>query len=149
MRNVIVVFVVLAIAGLAYYAGTQSRGEPDSPAAIPTIYPAGAQPGAASGSAPGVNPDAHFTHYRVGRANVKTILADGDLMWVGTSNGVIRYDTVDDKYQLFDTRSGLLANGIFHLSKLHGRLIAGTYGGGLSHMKEDGETWKTYNIPYL
>jgi len=147
MRNVIVVFVLLAIAGRAYYAGTQSRGEPDSSAAIPTNYPAGSQPGAAPALAPGVNPDAHFTHFRVGRANVKTILADGDLMWVGTSNGVIRYDTVNDKYQLFDTRSGLLAKGIFHLSKLHGRLIAGTYGGGLSHMNEDGETWKTYNIP--
>jgi ligand-binding sensor domain-containing protein len=68
-------------------------------------------------------------------------------MWVGTSGGVIRYDIEKDNYRLFDTRSGLLAKGIFHLSKLDGRLIAGTYGGGLSHMNEDGETWKTYNIP--
>jgi ligand-binding sensor domain-containing protein len=60
---------------------------------------------------------------------------------------VIRYDTASDNYKLYDNRTGLLANGIFHLSKLDGRLVAGTYGGGMSILDEQTETWKTYNIP--
>ncbi len=93
------------------------------------------------------DPNSHFTHFRVGQRNVKAILVDGDVTWVGTSGGIIRYDTQADSYTLFDTATGLLANGIFHLSKLDGRLAAGTYGGGLSILNDDGETWKTYNIP--
>ena len=86
------------------------------------------------------DPNSHFTHFRVGQRNVKAILVDGDVTWVGTSGGIIRYDTQADSYTLFDTATGLLANGIFHLSKLDGRLAAGTYGGGLSILNDDGET---------
>jgi len=140
---------IAAVVIAAYFFGLQ-RGAPQTGPAAPATLPSAQPPldaKSAAVAANGVNHDAHFTHFRVGRANVKTILPDGNNMWVGTSNGVIRYDIENDNYQLFDTRSGLLANGIFHLSKLDGRLVAGTYGGGLSHMNEDGETWKTYNIP--
>ena len=155
MKNVIFVLVAIAVGVAAYFLGVQKGSEPSgvadqSPDAELSGMPAGhPSPGSGVGQlAPGaVNPDAHFTHFRVGQNNVKTIVPDGNLMWVGTSGGVIRYDLEKDSYRLFDTRSGLLAKGIFHLSKLDGRLIAGTYGGGLSHMNEDGETWKTYNIP--
>jgi ligand-binding sensor domain-containing protein len=95
-----------------------------------------------------VDPDAKFTHFRVGDRNVKQILADGDTMWVGTSGGVIKYNTKTDDYKLYDNRSGLLANGIFHISKLDGRLVVGTYGGGMSILDEAGQNWKTYNIPH-
>lgn len=93
------------------------------------------------------DPDAKFTHFRVGQRNVKQILADGDLMWVGTSGGVIRYNIKTDDYKLFDLRSGLLANGIFHISKIDGRLVVGTYGGGMSIYDAANEKWDTYNIP--
>ena len=93
------------------------------------------------------DPDAKFTHFRVGQRNVKQIMADGDLMWVGTSGGVIRYDIKTDDYQLFDLRSGLLANGIFHISKIDGRLVVGTYGGGLSIYDAANQKWDNYNIP--
>ena len=66
--------------------------------------------GVNSGAAP-VDPDAKFTHFRVGERNVKRIFPDGDHIWVGTSGGVIRYNTKTDDYRLFDVRSGLLANG--------------------------------------
>jgi len=118
----------------------------------PHSLPAGHQVGSASdapaaaGSA-GADPNARFTHFRVGKRNVKAILPDGDIMWVGTSAGVIRYDLANDEYRLFDTRTGLLANGIFHLSRIQGRLVAGTYGGGLAILDEENETWKIYNIP--
>jgi ligand-binding sensor domain-containing protein len=101
----------------------------------------------AAESLAGPDPDAHFTHFRVGQRNVKTILADGDVTWVGTSGGVLRYDTKHDSYKLYDNSTGLLANGIFHLSKLNGKLVAGTYGGGLSILNAEDETWKNYNIP--
>ncbi len=94
------------------------------------------------------NKDTHFTHFRVGQRNIKNILPDGDIMWVGTSGGVIRYDTRNDAYRLFDNTSGLLAKGVFHLSKLDDRLVVGTYGGGMSIMKGDAEGWDTYNIPH-
>lgn len=93
------------------------------------------------------DPDARFTHFRVGQRNVKQIMADGDLMWVGTSGGVIRYNIRTDEYRLFDLRSGLLANGIFHLSKFGDRLVVGTYGGGMSIYDAEHDGWDTYNIP--
>jgi len=165
-RILLIVFLVAAVVGGAYYAGFRQAssdrlaargtddGEPPAAASAPPGLPPGhpatgvtpspAQP-ATSGTVV-VDPNAHFTHFRVGQRNVKALLTDGDLLWVGTSGGVIRYDTNTDAYRLFDTRTGLLANGIFHLSKLHGRLVVGTYGGGLAVMNDD-ESWKIYNIP--
>ena len=125
------IVVAAAVAIWAYFLAVQEN--------LPV--PDAAEPAA------GPDPDAHFTHFRVGERNVKVILADGDVMWVGTSGGVVRYDTKQDSYKLYDNRTGLLANGIFHLSKLDGKLVAGTYGGGLSILNEEDETWKTYNIP--
>ena len=65
----------------------------------------------------------------------------------GTSGGVIQYFPERDEYTLFDNRSGLLANGVFHLSKLNGRLAVGTYGGGLALMSNNDNSWSFYNIP--
>ncbi len=94
-----------------------------------------------------VNPDANFTHFRVGSRNVKTIHAEDDVVWVGTSGGVIRYDIRNDSYKLFDVKSGLLANGIFHISKYKDRILVGTYGGGMALLKDDGNGWDIYNVP--
>jgi len=150
------ILVAIVLVGIgAYYLGTQQAVAPEQrtndsaaasqPAAHPPVPAAGVPDAQGVVSAP--DPDAHFTHFRVGNRNVKSILADGTIIWVGTSGGVIRYDTANDSYKLYDNRTGLLANGIFHLSKLDGRLVAGTYGGGLSILNEENETWKTYNIP--
>jgi ligand-binding sensor domain-containing protein len=96
-----------------------------------------------------LSPDqsARFTHFRVGNKNVKSIHIDGKVVWVGTSGGVVRYDTRDDSYKFFDVKSGLLSNGIFHVSRINGKLTLGTYGGGLSQLEEASGKWKTYNIP--
>ena len=96
---------------------------------------------------PAADADSKFTHFRVGDRNVKQLLPDGNLMWVGTSGGVVRYDLTTDEYRLFDLRSGLLARGIFHLSLLDGRLVAGTYGGGMSIYDATSDSWRTYNVP--
>ena len=69
------------------------------------------------------DPNARFTHFRVGNKNVKSILADGKLLWVGTSGGVIRYDTGSEEFKLFDAKNGLLSNGIFHVGKVQGKVV--------------------------
>ena len=89
-----------------------------------------------------------FTHFRVGNKNVKSILADDNILWVGTSGGVVRYDIAKDDFKLFDVNNKtLLSNGIFHLSKLEQRLLIGTYGGGLTVYDPEKDYWKNYNIP--
>lgn len=94
-----------------------------------------------------VDPAAKFTHFRVGNKNVKSIYLDGKVVWVGTSGGVVRYDTRDDSFKLFDARNGLLSNGMFFVGKVKGQMAVGTYGGGLSLLDEKSGKWKTYNIP--
>ncbi|MBI2276410.1 MAG: regulator [Dechloromonas sp.] len=95
-----------------------------------------------------VDPAAKFTHFRVGNKNVKSIYLDGTVVWVGTSGGVVRYDTKDDSFKLFDARNGLLSNGMFFVGRVKGKIAVGTYGGGLSLLvDEKAGKWKTYNIP--
>jgi ligand-binding sensor domain-containing protein len=112
---------------------------------LPADHPSAAPP--QMGGKVGADPDQAFTHFRVGNKNVKRIFVDADTVWVGTSGGVVRYDTRSDEYKLLDVKSGLLSNGIFHISKLDGRIAVGTYGGGLSLLDAKGEGWETYNIP--
>lgn len=121
--------------------GTQTI--PSAPTA--SKHPVLAQGGA--GQDP-VDPTAKYTHFRVGNRNVKAMLADAKLVWVGTSGGIIRYDIGTDKYDLFDVNNGsLLSNGVFHISKHASRLFVGTYGGGLSVLDLNTQAWKNYNIP--
>jgi ligand-binding sensor domain-containing protein len=94
-----------------------------------------------------VDPAAKFTHFRVGNKNVKSIYIDGSIVWVGTSGGVVRYDTKDDSFKLFDARNGLLSNGMFFVGRVKGQIAVGTYGGGLSLLDDKSGKWKTYNIP--
>ena len=119
---------------------------------LPANHPPTAQPAQQGGEAVRegkvtVDPTQAFTHFRVGNKNVKAIHAEGKVMWVGTSSGVIRYDTTNDQFKLFDAKNGLLSNGIFHISKLQGRIAVGTYGGGLSLYDEKADKWETFNIP--
>ncbi|MEO5376538.1 MAG: hypothetical protein H7832_01940 [Magnetococcus sp. DMHC-6] len=90
-----------------------------------------------------------FVHFRVGNRNVKDMLADGRYVWVGTSGGVIRYDTQSDDYKLFDVRNGsLLANGVFHVGRLgQDKISVGTYGGGWSIYDQTADKWSSFNIP--
>ena len=101
------------------------------------------------GQVEGESSPAHrFAHFRVGNSNVKALLADGPILWVGTSGGVIRYDSRTEEHRLYDIRAGLLSNGIFHLSRLGDRLAVGTYGGGLSLLDEASGKWTHYNIQH-
>lgn len=132
----LVAVIVFGLAGTAFSATDQPVAAV-SPPALPAT-PAGAVPAG----------DPRFSHFRVGNKNVKAMLADDSIVWVGTSGGVIRYDTKTDDYRLFDVAGGsLLSNGVFHLSKLDQRIVAGTYGGGMSVFDPATEKWRNYNIP--
>lgn len=148
---------VLGLAGGGYYFGRQQafggaksptpgQSQADSLVAslggVPGLPDAPKQQGKVQ-----VDPNAKFTHFRVGNRNVKSMMLDGKLLWVGTSGGVIRYDTSTDDYRLFDSRNGLLSNGVFHISKLDGKIMVGTYGGGLSIYDAIQDHWENYNIP--
>jgi ligand-binding sensor domain-containing protein len=88
-----------------------------------------------------------FTHFRVGNKNVKSLFDEGNVLWVGTSGGVIRYNKSDDSFKLYNARNGLLSNGVFFVGRVKGKIAVGTYGGGLSLLDEKTDTWRNYNIP--
>jgi ligand-binding sensor domain-containing protein len=149
---------LVAVAGLLalgygagrFHAGSEQQARPSAhpPAAAAqkvASTPAG-EPAEREGKV-SVDRAAPFTHFRVGNRNVKSMLLEGKLLWVGTSGGVVRYDTSTDQYKLFDNRNGLLSNGIFYVGRVKGRLAVGTYGGGLSLLDEATEKWTTYNVP--
>ena len=94
-----------------------------------------------------MDPNAKFTHFRVGFSNVKSIYIDGKTTWVGTSGGIVRYNTSTNEYRLFDNRDGLLSSGIFYINKLNGRMVVGTYGGGLSLYDKAHDKWENFNVP--
>ena len=94
-----------------------------------------------------VDPKAKFVHFRVGNKNVKSLYTDRGVIWVGTSGGLVRYDTKDDSFKMFDTKNGLLSNGMFFVGKVKDRIAVGTYGGGMSLLDEKTGKWQTYNIP--
>lgn len=116
--------------------GAQAGATAKDPVAPPTEGKVGA----------GGAPESKFTHFRVGNRNVKRILIDGERVWVGTSGGVIRYSPSSDEYRLYDTRSGLRANGVAYVGKLTGRIAVGTYGGGLSLFDSAGDRWETFGV---
>jgi ligand-binding sensor domain-containing protein len=101
-----------------------------------------------SGTVP-EDPNTKFTHFRTGNSNVKSIFIDGKVVWVATTGGVIRYNTGNDEFRVFDVTngSGLLSNGVFYIGKVDGRIAVGTYGGGMSLYNDATEKWDNFNVP--
>ena len=131
--------------------GTQSLesfhgGNPPGP------LPEGVSPTVSAGVSPpptrsfNVGTKSDVVKFDVGPRNVKAMLADGKILWVGTSEGVVKHDMVTEKYEVFNNKNtSLISNGIFYLNKIDDVLFVGTYGGGMSTF--DGKDWKNYNIP--
>jgi ligand-binding sensor domain-containing protein len=143
----------MAVAGSYQLGRSNAAADAASlaPAAQTAQAPASPHPavGARQGKvgADAADPAQKFTHFRVGNKNVKRLFVDGETVWVGTSGGVVRYDTRSDEYKLFDVKSGLLSNGVFYVGRLGSRLAVGTYGGGLALLDEKKQSWQTYNVP--
>ncbi len=95
-----------------------------------------------------VDPTRTFTHYRVGNNSVIAIYADGSVLWLGTSGGIVRYDTLTHAFKTYDARQGLLSNGILYLGKLQGKISVGTYGGGLSLLDQDTQEWEHFGVSH-
>lgn len=146
---------LIAVAGLlalGYGAGRfHAEATPPAPAAAAqaTQQASAAAPAQAHVREGHVSYDrsAPYTHFRVGNRNVKSIYADGKIVWVGTSGGVVRYDTATEQYKLYDNKNGLLSNGVFYVGKLRDKIAVGTYGGGLSLLDPVTEKWETFNVP--
>jgi ligand-binding sensor domain-containing protein len=91
-----------------------------------------------------------WTSWAIG-ALVRALAIDPTHLWVGTTDGVIRYNRKDESQTVYTTKDGLLSNIILTIepdpkSSRTGRgAWFGTYGGGLSHF--DGSSWKSYT-PY-
>lgn len=142
------------LVAISYNLGqkTAKNEPPAAPAAAPATITKPSDLDGATSAAPefGSNQIANskLMHFRVGNRNVKSMYADGKIIWIGTSGGVVRYDTAADDYKLYDNKTaGLLSNGIFHVSKLGDKIVVGSYGGGLSVYTPQTDKWQNYNIP--
>ena len=148
--------VVAGLAGGAYMLGINKGVEmnnPDRPSGANTPAPSSAGGTVANDTAGTIaqqpaQQKPSFTHFRVGNRNVKSVYAEADKVWVGTSGGMIRYLPETDEYRLFDVRNGLLANGVFHVSRwTEDKMLVGTYGGGLAVFDETRDKFKIFNVP--
>jgi ligand-binding sensor domain-containing protein len=86
-------------------------------------------------------------NFSLNARNVKVLKSQGNFLWMGTSMGVIKYDTTSiEKYVIYDNRNILLSNGIFSISiDDNDKIWVGTYGGGLSFV--EGDKWINLNTP--
>jgi ligand-binding sensor domain-containing protein len=87
-----------------------------------------------------------WRHFSTANDPVKTMTFDGPNLWMGTSKGMIRFNTENGEYQTYSpqsTEGGIVSKGIYVIRvDPQGNKWVGTYGGGLS--KFDGTTWTRY-----
>jgi len=87
-----------------------------------------------------------WRHFSTANDPVKTMTMDGPNLWMGTSRGLIRFNTQTGDYQTYSPRStggGIVSRGVYVIRvDSKGNKWVGTYGGGLS--KFDGTTWTHY-----
>jgi len=91
--------------------------------------------------------DPNWTGWSIGDVVVRGLAADGDTIWIGTSNGLIQFDRKKEIPQVFNAqKAGLLSNVIVSITPdKKGNVWIGTYGGGLARF--DGRNWELFT-PY-
>jgi ligand-binding sensor domain-containing protein len=101
---------------------------------------------------PHLSPIPFFTNFDTG-ANVRALAMEDETLWIGLSNGIIRYETgaknTKESYEIYTVRSThnrFLSNGIFKIKidEKKNKWFA-TYGGGL--VEYNGSAWKVFT-PY-
>lgn len=154
LRYAAVAIGVGAVAAGGYFLGRYQAAPPlangavATDAGVETGEQSGAPHGATAGPLPGgAKASDRFVQFNVGSSNVKAVLVDGPVTWLGTSSGLVKYQSDVDRHTRYDNRSGLLSNGVFYLGKFGKDLWVGTYGGGLSIMDTETQRWRNYNIP--
>ena len=84
-----------------------------------------------------------WTNWAIG-AMVKALLSDGDYLWIGTSDGVIRYSKSNEAQVVYTIKDGLRSQSILSIAQDKGGIKwFGTNGGGL--MSYDGKKWNSYD----
>lgn len=119
------------------------------------LMPAGAQhddaqesPHDGAAAQPAIGGLRDIINFEMASRNVKAILIDGRAVWLGTSAGLIKYDTFNGSSKTYDNRTGLLSNGVFHVSRIGDEIWIGTYGGGLSILNPETGEFRHYNIQH-
>ena len=88
-----------------------------------------------------------WRHFSTRLDPVKAIAMDEDTLWMGTSRGLIRFNTRSGEYQTYtpeDTGGGFVSRGIYMIAvDPAGNKWIGTYGGGLSRF--DGQEWRHFS----
>ncbi|VAX33842.1 hypothetical protein MNBD_NITROSPIRAE01-1283 [hydrothermal vent metagenome] len=92
-------------------------------------------------------PNPKWTSWSIGDVVIRGLAAEGNILWIGTSNGLIRFDRKKEEPTVFNVKkSGLLSNVIVSITPdKKGNVWIGTYGGGLARF--DGRTWEVFT-PY-
>ena len=156
-NRVLLVALVIAV-GLAAYAfgRLHQLTQPSGPGEVASQSPPQPTPATGEPSPPATTTStsvdassapARSMRFEIADRNIKSLLLDESITWIGTSGGLIRYDSSAGSSRRFDNRSGLLSNGVFYLGKFGNEIWVGTYGGGLSILDTSTETWRNYNIP--
>lgn len=152
----IIVVVAVIVAAVAYNMGIQQTAKtastsvsvPPAKSVQPTVSTPQGQVDLSRDLPPDHPSYDRFVHFKVGNRNVKSMFADGNDVWIGTSGGVVRYNITNDQHLMYNIETGsLLSNGVFHVSKYGDRIMVGTYGGGLSIYDPEEDEWDNYNIP--
>ncbi|MFY9269886.1 MAG: two-component regulator propeller domain-containing protein [Candidatus Manganitrophaceae bacterium] len=100
--------------------------------------------GAEPPALPGTN--SLWTGWSIGEVVVRALAVRGDEVWIGTSNGLIRFNRKTEEHQVYNAKTGLVSNIIVSIRfDAKGTAWIGTYGGGLS--KFDGKNWEHFT-PY-
>ncbi len=91
--------------------------------------------------------DPRWTGWSIGNIIVRGLFAKGDDIWIGTSNGLLRFNRKHESHTLYNTRSaGLLSNIIVAIKDdVKGNIWIATYGGGLARFDE--KSWELFT-PY-
>ena len=91
--------------------------------------------------------DKRWTGWSIGEVVIRALAIEGDIVWIGTSNGLIRFNRKTETPEVFNVQgSGLLSNVIVSLNPdKKGNVWIGTYGGGLARF--DGRAWELFT-PY-
>jgi len=55
--------------------------------------------------------------FTINTRNIKVLKENGKYLWIGTSNGLLRYDTQgQEEIEVYDNTNKLLSNGIFSIA---------------------------------
>ena len=140
-------FALMALGGVAAmgYALLENQGKPtarsaSAPAPVTARGAAQGRPAETTGTSPPA-----YTQYRIGNAAARTVHTDGSVIWVGTTAGLVRYDTASGQHRFYDRRDGLPSEAVLHAAKVGDKLVLGTHAGLSVFAPADGG-WKHYSV---